>query len=437
MLKTVEIIGRLREAGATDCILVGGYVRDVLLERKRRHLAAREPMPRIDGLKDVDIEVYGLDYAAILRALKPRFRVNLVGKSFGVVKVDNRYDVSIPRREYKTGSGHKGFDVEPDPFMSPQEAMGRRDFTVNAIGMRPDGTLVDPYQGIRDLEQGVLRATTPAFAEDPLRVLRGMQFAARFGFTMEAGTVELCRRLLPESESLSPERVWGEWFKWATKSRYPSKGLLVLKETGWIDAFPEIAALVGTPQNPRYHPEGDVFTHTCLAVDAAVQTAKEMRFAEQDRIVLLFAALTHDFGKPCTTVRREDGTWTSPNHAAQGVPFVESFFDRMRAPHWVGEHVKPLVAEHMAHLALPSEERPSDRIVRRLATRLEPSSIRMWAALCRSDAKGCRATFERHRTQSWQEVAERLAVLDEKPRPILQGRDLLPLGFRPGPGMGR
>lgn len=434
MRKASEIIRLLKRAGARECLFVGGCVRDLLLARRKDPSATLASI----GAKDYDIEVYGLGYDAILDALKKRFSVDLVGKSFGVVKVANRYDVSIPRRESKQGVGHKGFAVDSDPSMSFEEAMARRDFTVNAIGMRFDGTLVDPYHGEADLNRAVLRATTAAFAEDPLRVLRGMQFAARFDFDMEPGTVLLCRSLFTEFPTLSEDRIWGEWQKWASRSRVPSKGLRILRDTGWIDGFPEIAALVDVPQNPRFHPEGDVFTHTCLAVDAAVDTADELGLDEHDRTILLLAALCHDFGKPYTTVwREEDGVWTSPNHAVQGVPFVESFLRRMRAPGWVVDHVRPLVAEHMAHMGLAPNEDPSERVVRRLAVRLEPSNIRMWAALCRSDAKGCRATFDRHRTSLWQDIAEKLAVMERKPKPILQGRDLLPLGYKPGPEMGQ
>lgn len=422
MKRAQRILDVLTAGGASDAFYVGGCVRDRLMG--------------IDS-KDIDIEVYGLSYDDIVRLLRPHFHVDLVGKSFGIVKVGHTVDVGIPRRESKTGSGHKGFDVLPDPAMSPLEAMGRRDFTINAIGMRPDGTLIDPFDGQSDLRQGILRATTRAFAEDPLRVLRGMQFAARFGFAMDEATIELSRSLRPEFETLAPERVWIEWEKWATKGQQPSLGLLLLEHTGWIDCFPELAALRGTPQNPRFHPEGDVLTHTCLTVDAAVQVADTMRLTEEERKLLLFAALCHDFGKPYTTIRREDGTWTSPNHAAIGVSFAESFLRRMRAPGWLLESIRSLVAEHMAHMALPPDEEPSERSVRRLAVRLAPVSIRLWAALCRSDAKGCQASFDRHRTDFWEEVAERLAVNLEKPKPIIQGRHLLELGYLPGPDMGR
>ena len=223
--KVKRVIQLLTDGGASDCLFVGGCVRD--------HFLGIET-------KDIDIEVYGLSYKQILKILKPHFHVGWVGQSFGTVKVDNEIDLSLPRTESKTGTGHTGFDVVSDPFLNPTVALSRRDFTINAIGIRIDDTVIDPFHGLDDLHKGILRAPTEAFCEDPLRVLRGMQFAARFGFEMEPQTVELCRRVLPEFETLSAERIWSEWEKWAVKGRFPGKGLQVLCDTGWIVRFPEI-----------------------------------------------------------------------------------------------------------------------------------------------------------------------------------------------------
>lgn len=419
--KVRRVLELLREGGARDCLFVGGFVRDLLLG-----------IPS----KDVDIEIYGLTYREILKILRPHFHVGLVGQSFGTVKVDNEIDLSLPRIESKSGVGHKGFEVSSDPHLDPLTAFSRRDFTINAIGLRLDGGVFDPFGGIDDLKQGVLRAPTEAFCEDPLRVLRGMQFAARFGFEMEPETVELCKRVRPEFETLSAERIWSEWQKWAAKGRFPGKGLWLLKETRWIDCFPEIAALVGVEQNPRFHPEGDVFTHTALACDAAVQIADGMELGEEDRCVLLFAALCHDFGKPAATYRDEEGNWRSPNHAMEGIEPTRSFFENMKAPNRVSEHVIPLVREHMAHMVIPKGVEPSPASVRRLALRLDPSNIRIWSALCRSDAIGCGGEKKYYRNESWEEIARSLELRDQKPKPILLGRHLMERGIEPGPGMG-
>ena len=419
--KVKRIIQLLQDGGASDCLFVGGCVRDHFLNVET---------------KDIDIEVYGLSYKQILDILKPYFHVGWVGQSFGTVKVDNEIDLSLPRTESKTGTGHTGFDVVSDPFLDPTVALSRRDFTINAIGVRIDGTVIDPFHGLDDLQKGILRAPTEAFCEDPLRMLRGMQFAARFGFEMEPQTVELCRKVLPEFDTLSAERIWTEWEKWAVKGKFPGKGLQLLRETGWIARFPEIEALIGVPQNPVYHPEGDVFEHTKLTCDAAVKIADELQLTPSERTILLLAALCHDFGKPATTILNERGTWSSPRHPAEGVPMTHNFLKRLQVPNLILEHVPVLVNEHLAHIAIPPDELPSLQAVRRLAVRLAPSNIKMWSALCRADSLGCGTGKPRHRVSTWEEVAAKLDVRESKPKPILQGRDLLKLGMEPGRKMG-
>ena len=420
--KVKRIVQLLTDGGASDCLFVGGCVRDHFLNIET---------------KDIDIEVYGLSYQQILKILKPHFHVGWVGQSFGTVKVDNEVDLSLPRTESKTGTGHKGFDVVSDPFLDPAIALARRDFTINAIGIRIDSTVIDPFYGLDDLKKGILRAPTEAFCEDPLRVLRGMQFAARFGFEMESQTIELCRRVLPEFETLSPERIWTEWHKWAVKGRFPSKGLQLLRDTGWIVRFPEIEALIDVPQNPVYHPEGDVFTHTKLTCDAAVSIADELCLNATERTILLFAALCHDFGKPATTILNSRGTWSSPRHAVEGVPATQNFLKRLQAPNMIVDHVPILVGEHMAHVAAPPDELPSLNTVRRLAVRLTPSNIKMWSALRRADSLGNGTNKPRYRVSTWEEVAEKLEIRESKPKSILQGRNLLKLGMQPGREMGQ
>ncbi|HTO03906.1 MAG TPA: polynucleotide adenylyltransferase, partial [Opitutus sp.] len=224
MLEVLRCVGRLR--------LVGGGVRDWLL-----------------GLpsKDFDIEVAGVDFDALHRALSPFGATDVIGRSFGVIKVRSatsgaEYDFSLPRRESKTGSGHRGFAVAPDPSLSDAEAAARRDFTLNAIAYDPfTGALIDPHHGQRDLQARVLRHTSDAFVEDPLRVLRAFQLAARFDFSLAPATAALCHRIADTFNELPVERVWGEWEKWAKKSIKPARGLAILEETGWLRHFVEVA----------------------------------------------------------------------------------------------------------------------------------------------------------------------------------------------------
>jgi tRNA nucleotidyltransferase (CCA-adding enzyme) len=195
--------------------LVGGCVRDWLMG-----------VPS----KDVDVEVGGVDFPTLHQALAPLGATDVVGRSFGVIKVRTRdgreYDFSLPRRESKTGAGHRGFAVAPDPSLSDADAAARRDFTLNAIAWDPfTESLIDPLNGVADLKARVLRHASPAFVEDPLRVLRGLQFAARFDLTLAPETAALCRSIADTYADLPVERVWHEWDKWATQAVRPSRGL--------------------------------------------------------------------------------------------------------------------------------------------------------------------------------------------------------------------
>ncbi|MDR1493210.1 MAG: HD domain-containing protein [Planctomycetaceae bacterium] len=423
--KTQRIIELLEQGGATEVYFVGGAVRDYLLGERY--------------FKDIDIEVFGLNYEEIIRILSPSFRVNLVGKSFGTVKVDQRIDVSIPRRESKLGIGHKGFQIMSDPSMTFADAARRRDFTINAIGMRRDGAIADPYRGVDDLRQKILRATSEAFDEDPLRVLRAMQFVSRFDFRADEKTITMCRSLKSEFSTLSAERIFGEWEKWASKSQIPSRGLRLLESTGWLECFPEIAALRGTKQHPLWHREGDALEHTAAVADAMAQIVIEKKYNDSSRLTLMFSALLHDVGKPLTLTEKEPGVWHSPKHADAGVPLAKAFLEKMRASERLIASILPLVREHQTHIFLPLHEQPTDAMVRRLAYRLTPANIKLWSELCEADMAGCdndRNLCHAHSTQAWLDAARRLGVFDAPPQPLLLGRDLIELGVEPGPEMG-
>jgi putative nucleotidyltransferase with HDIG domain len=245
MLEQLQPIPDAIQAAGGQPLIVGGAVRDILL--------GHPP-------KDLDFEVYQLDVERLAMVLAPFGRIDAVGRSFGVLKLrthaGQEFDFALPRRESKVGTGHRGFLAAPDPTMTPQEAAARRDFTINAMALTPDGQVLDFFGGQEDLRARILRHTTTAFAEDPLRVLRGMQFAARFDMRLAPETAALCRQLLPEAPTLAIERVWAEWWKWATQGARPSAGLRVLEQTGWISLYPELAALVGCEQDPVWHPEG-------------------------------------------------------------------------------------------------------------------------------------------------------------------------------------
>lgn len=420
MLEAVRRVGRPR--------LVGGGVRDWLL--------GLEP-------KDFDIEVAGTDFDALHRALTPFGSTDVIGRSFGVIKVRSRssgaeYDFSLPRRESKTGAGHRGFAVQPDPTLSDADAAARRDFTVNAIAMDPfSGAIIDPHGGQRDLQARILRHTSSAFSEDPLRVLRAFQLAGRFDFALAPETAALCQRIADSYTELPIERVWGEWDKWATKSVRPSRGLSVLEESGWLKHFPEVANMRGTLQEPEWHPEGDVFTHTQHCVDALVALDEWKASEPARRRLLMFAVLGHDFGKPSTTAyaeKRGAMRWISPGHESAGGPLVKSFLRRVGAPLELDTPVCTLVVSHLAHHHGAAEF--TDSSIRRLARKLAPATIDDLAVVMRADANG-RPPLDSPdihvRIDELVAKAHALAIADAAPKPIVQGRHLLQLGLHPGP----
>ena len=330
--------------------------------------------------------------------------------------------------------------MDPEPDLSDSEAAARRDFTINSIAYDPfSDSLIDPHGGIKDLKARCLRHTSDAFTEDPLRVLRAMQFAARFDLRLDPDTASLCRSIIEAYKELPLERIWGEWDKWATQAKVHSRGLDVLSETGWIKHYPEIANLQGTPQEQEWHPEGDVFEHTKHCLDALIPYTNWPVSDLNGRRILSFSVLAHDFGKPSTTAyieRRGFMRWTSHGHEAAGGPFAEYFMHRIGAPRDLHEPVRMLVINHLLH---HHQNKPgySDTQLRRLARRLTPATIDQLCDVMKADAWGrppmnpasSLALIEELKIQ-----AQRLSLRTEAPTPILLGRHLLAQGLSSGPG---
>ncbi len=423
------ILAALRDVGRPR--LVGGCVRDWLLG---------------SPTKDFDIEVGGVDFETLHRTLAPFGASDVVGRSFGVIKLhrpDAEYDFSLPRRESKIGAGHRGFAIDPDPTLSDAEAAARRDFTINAMAYDPFAQiLIDPLRGEADLRARVLRHAGPAFTDDPLRVLRAFQFAARFDLTLAPETAALCRSITATFAELPVERIWGEWEKWAARAIKPARGLAVLEETDWLRHFPEIAALRGILQEPEWHPEGDVFTHTQHCVDALASLDAWKSRDRAHRTMLMLAVLAHDFGKSATTAyaeRRGAMRWISPGHEAAGAPLAETFLRRIGAPLEINSPVRALVISHLAHHHGQQGEF-TDTQVRRLARKLDPATVDDLALVMTADSLGrpplqspeVLALIEQLRVK-----ARALALQNTAPKPLVMGRHLLALGLKPGPDFKR
>lgn len=409
----------VRDAGGR-ALIVGGWVRDQLLGRTS---------------KDLDIEVFGVPAGRLLPLLERLGRVDTVGESFTVYKLEN-IDVSLPRRESKTGRGHKGFTVEGDPGLSFREAARRRDFTVNAISQDPlTSELIDPFDGRRDLEARVLKAVDPVtFVEDSLRVLRALQFAARFELQMDDATKALCR-LLP-LDDLPSERIWGEIEKLLLQAPRPSIGFALALELGVIDRLcPEMKALVGCPQEHDWHPEGDVWIHTLMVIDQA-----RSRIEGLDRgpaAAMMLGAICHDLGKPATTAF-SDGRIRSMGHEEAGVAPSTALLDRLNVHTLDGYDVRRAVLGLVAHHLKPSAFRKaatpvSDGAFRRLALKVD---LELLARFAKADCHGRGGDFDCSAMDWFIERARALGVEHAAPKPLVLGRHLIELGVAPGPRMG-
>jgi tRNA nucleotidyltransferase (CCA-adding enzyme) len=420
-LDTARLIAERVRAAGGRALVVGGWVRDQLLNRSN---------------KDVDIEVYGVPAERLKQVLEGIGPVNTVGESFTVYKVAD-VDVSLPRVESRIGRGHRAFAVTGDPDLDPREASRRRDFTINAISWDPlSGEYIDPHNGRDDLRRGLLRAVDPrTFPEDSLRVLRAVQFAARFEFTLESETSELCRRI--SLDDLPSERIWGEVEKLLLLARRPSIGLTLALELGVLhQLLPEILATVGCQQEPDWHPEGDVWVHTLLVVDQARSRIDDLPRPRQ--IAVMLGALCHDLGKPLTTAYI-DGRIRSIDHEQAGVEPATRVLDRLNIHTMEGfdvrYHVLGIVAHHLKPLSFFKSLTPvGDGAFRRLAQKVD---LELLARVAKSDCLGRTGQFDCSGIDWFADRARELGVEHKPPEPILKGRHLIELGVSPGPRMGQ
>jgi tRNA nucleotidyltransferase (CCA-adding enzyme) len=415
-----EIATAVRDAGGR-ALIVGGWVRDKLLDR-----------PALN----VDLEVFGVQPAA-LRALLERFgKVEAVGESFQVYKLGD-IDVSLPRRDSKKGRGHKGFVVTGDPDMSIEEAARRRDFTVNAISWDPlTEQFSDPFHGREDIARRVLRVVDrETFPDDSLRALRAIQLAARFELALEGETRAICAAI--RLDDLPAERIWAEIEKLILLATRPARGFALAMELGIIaKLFPELQALSGCPQEPEWHPEGDVWVHTLQVIDQARTRIDDLPRPQQ--IAVMLGAVCHDLGKPATTAF-SDGRIRSIDHEEQGVAPTLALLDRLNVHSIGGYDVRAQVVGLTAHHLKPGSwykvrDQVKDGAFRRLAQKVD---LELLARLAKSDCLGrLPGHFDCTAMDWFLERALALGVEHRPPAPILLGRHLLAMGLKPGPRVG-
>jgi tRNA nucleotidyltransferase (CCA-adding enzyme) len=418
----IRDVAKAVAAAGGRAVLVGGYVRDRLLG-----IAS----------KDYDVEIYGLSPDAVADLLAGFGELIQVGRAFGVLRIKGLdADFSLPRRDSKSGTGHRGFDITFDPDLDFAQASRRRDLTVNSIGLDlASGEILDPHGGRGDLARGVLRATDAAhFAEDPLRGMRTAQFAARLEMAPDEELIALCSQL--DLAELPPERLYEELRKLLLKARKPSLGFEFLSRARLLRFFPEIENLQGVPQDPKWHPEGDVWVHTMLVIDEAAA----LRTGDDEDLPLMLAALCHDFGKPAVSVEH-GGRVRTPKHDVIGARLAREFLQRLRAPGHLCDQVEALVKYHLAP-ALFVAQGTTAKGYRRLARNLDKAgvNIALLVRVARADHWGRTSDEAIKRIFPAADIfvaeAEKASVADAVPTDVVQGRHLQVRGLEPGPQFG-
>ena len=393
---------------------VGGCVRDQILSRPN---------------KDVDIEVHGIPVADLEALLADFGELTAVGTSFGVYNLKGHaLDICVPRREDASRGGKSEIALVADPFVGTRRAARRRDLTMNALYQDVlTGEMIDHFGGQADLAAGVIRhVDDETFAQDPLRVLRVAQFAARFDMRVAPKTQELCARL--DLGDLPSERVLEELRKALIKAERPSTFFEALRAMHQLAPwFAEVKALIGVPQNPVWHPEGDAWVHTMLVVDAAAG----LRDQASDPFAFMLAALCHDLGKAVMT-REHEGKIISHGHEKAGVPLAAALLGRLGAGTKVRAYVLNMVELHMAPHALVAQHAGRKAYYHLFDRSVCPADLLL---LARADDLGSGGGAGKEAAQ--QELQDRLADFEElMARPYVQGRDLLAVGMEPGPALG-
>ena len=389
---------------------VGGYVRDALIPQEN---------------KDVDIEVHGISPQTLKEILDSLGQRMTIGESFGIFGLKGySLDIAMPRKEEARGQGHKDFDIFVDPFIGTEGAALRRDFTVNALMQDIlTGEVIDHFGGVEDLRTGVLRHVNDrSFVEDPLRVLRGAQFTARFHFRVAAETVALCRGM--DLRHLPRERIEGELKKALLKAEKPSIFFEVLRQMDQLDHwFPELKALIGVPQNPVYHAEGDVWTHTMMVLDEAAK----LRHRTANPYWFMLSAVAHDFGKAICT-EEHNGVLHAYNHETLGLPLVETFLRRITGESKLIDYVLNLCLYHMKPNTVAGAGSAPKVTSRMFDQSADPEGL---ICLALADDRG-RIT-KKPSTDHETFLYERLSLFKElMAQPHVMGRDLIEAGLKPG-----
>ena len=380
--------------------------------------------------KDIDIEVHGISEEELEKILSEFGNIKFFGSSFGVYSISGiNADISLPRSERKIGNGHRDFEVVVDPFIGIKEAARRRDFTINAI-MEDilTGEIIDPFNGSSDMCTSIIKhVDDKTFIEDPLRVLRAAQFSARFDFKIAPETIELCKTI--DLSALSSERIEIEMKKALLKSKKPSlffENLRKMNQLGYW--FKELEQLIGLEQNPKYHPEGDVWTHTMIVLDNAAKFRNEV----SDAYSFMLFALMHDLGKIETT-EIINGEVHSYNHEVVGVEIAEKLLERVCHEKKVKNYVLKSIPLHMRPSMLFESKSKIKKTNKLFDEAVEPKDL-IYFSLCDKHVE----TSKKEELEKKEFLFERFRVYEETmEQPYIAGKDLLELGFKSGVELGK
>jgi tRNA nucleotidyltransferase (CCA-adding enzyme) len=381
--------------------IVGGAVRDLVCG---------------DVATDIDIEVVAPAITDVFACIKADFPQAIMVESHKPV--------------IRVRIAHQWFDVSTTPHSDVASAAATRDFTMNALSIDAQESFADPFGGVADMQAGIIRHIGDAFGDDPLRVLRLMRFAGLYRLYAAPHTAHAAQAVRHCAGTLTLERVWPEWQQWALRSHDPRVGLQALQQCGWLDYYPMLLALVDCPQDPTYHPEGDVWEHTLWVCNAAVAQSHDLD--DEQRIIVMLAALCHDLGKPATTSRNDAGRIVSPGHAEAGDIPTREFLALINAPERYFAPVTALVREHMAGVS----GQPTPRMVRRLAQRLAPATIDLWGRITGADGGGRPPLPAVNSGTTCVTMAQSLGVVTGKPTALVRGGDIMQLGVPQGPQIG-
>lgn len=408
-MKMARRLAELVAEKSGTAYFVGGYVRDRLMKRI---------------CKDIDIEVHGISVDALEEILDSLGNRMKIGESFGIYGIKGcSIDIALPRRECPCGKGHRDFYVIADPFIGTEKAASRRDFTVNALMENIlTGEIIDHFDGVNDIENKIIRHVNDnTFPEDPLRVLRAAQFAARFEFEISDETIALCSGI--DLSTLSKERIEMELMKALLKAEKPSLFFESLRKMNQLKTwFAEVLQLIGVPQNERYHMEGDVWNHTMMVLDEAAKYCECVTYPYG----FMMTALVHDFGKIICT-ENKNGVYHAYDHEIKGLSMVSEFLHRITNEKKLIRYVLNMTELHMkpnilagAGSSVKSTNKLFDRAV-------SPIDLIYFA---QADDNGRKTLVERTSTKEF--LIERLNIYNEMmARPYVTGKDLIDAGLVP------